>query len=91
MKAVCCRFAHPFSADTGTSVGDMMGHSKRVNAVSFKQNRPFRIVTASEDQTMCFYHGPPFKLNTTMEVSYVYWFMVGSGVVSFCVNECKEL
>lgn len=62
------RFVHPFSADTGTSVGDMLGHSKQVNAVTFKPNRPFRIATASEDQLICFYQGPPFKLSKPIEV-----------------------
>lgn len=61
------KFVHPFSADTGTSIGEMLGHSKQVNAVAFKSNRPFRIVSASEDQSLCFYQGPPFKLSMTIE------------------------
>jgi len=60
------KFCHAISADTGTSVGDMIGHTKSVNAIAFRTARPFRIATASEDQTICFYHGPPFKLNSQM-------------------------
>lgn len=46
----------------------MLGHSKQVNAVAMRKDRPFRIATASEDQSCCFYHGPPFKLNKQIEV-----------------------
>lgn len=48
-------------ADTGASVGDIIGHSKAINSVDFKPQRPFRAVTASEDFIVCFYEGPPFK------------------------------
>ncbi|KAF6021051.1 WDR1 [Bugula neritina] len=60
------KYAHVFNADTGTSVGEVTGQSKSVNAVSFKQDRPFRIATASEDQTLCFFEGPPFKYHHTI-------------------------
>lgn len=35
--------------DSGTSVGEISGHSKTVNSVDIKPNRPFRAVTASDD------------------------------------------
>ena len=41
----------------------MVGHNKRVLSCAFKPNRPFRIVTASEDMRTIFYAGPPFKLD----------------------------
>jgi len=47
--------------DSGNSVGDMSGHTKKVNAVAFRQSRPFRIATAGEDKMVRFYEGPPFK------------------------------
>ena len=56
------RFAHAFLVDTGSGVGQMMGHAKLVNTVDYKQTRPFRVITASEDFTCGFYEGPPFKL-----------------------------
>lgn len=58
-----------FSADTGTSVGEIMGQSKPINSVDFRAERPFRIVTASEDNTLAFFHGPPFKFQFTLQVN----------------------
>ncbi|ESO04710.1 hypothetical protein HELRODRAFT_156976 [Helobdella robusta] len=61
------RFGHVFSADTGTSVGEIMGQSKSINSVDFRSSRPFRIITASEDNTVAFFHGPPFKFQFTIQ------------------------
>eukprot|EP00045_Choanoeca_perplexa_P008018 m.73312 g.73312 ORF g.73312 m.73312 type:complete len:596 (-) comp14324_c0_seq1:756-2543(-) len=55
------KFAHAFLWDSGSSVGSLDGHSKRVNSIDFKQTRPYRVVTASEDSDTGFYAGPPFK------------------------------
>ena len=49
--------------DTGNNAGEMLGHNKRVLSVAYKPNRPFRIITASEDFKSLFYQGPPFKLD----------------------------
>jgi hypothetical protein len=62
------RFAHAFLMDTGSGVGQMMGHAKLVNTVDYKSTRPFRVVTASEDYSSGFYEGPPFKLKFTNKV-----------------------
>ena len=43
--------------DTGSSTGDIIGHSKTVNAVSIRHQRPFRAATASDDVTIAFHHG----------------------------------
>jgi len=43
--------------DTGSSTGDIIGHSKTVNAVSVRRQRPFRAATASDDVTIGFHHG----------------------------------
>jgi hypothetical protein len=43
--------------DTGSSTGDIIGHSKTVNAVSIRRQRPFRAATASDDTTIAFHHG----------------------------------
>lgn len=47
--------------DSGTSVGEFDGHSRRVLSCAFKPTRPFRIVTCGEDFLVNFYEGPPFK------------------------------
>lgn len=60
------RFGHAFSFDTLSSVGEIMGHSKVINSVSIRQQRPFRAVTASDDMTVAFYNGIPFKHNKTI-------------------------
>jgi len=66
------RFGHVFSFDTGTSVGEIMGQSKPINSVDFRADRPMRIVTASEDNTVAFFHGPPFKFQFTIQVGLHY-------------------
>ena len=55
--------------DTGTNVGELNGHSKAANSITYKPTRPFRIATASEDFTVCFYEGPPFKFKRSIHVS----------------------
>jgi hypothetical protein len=47
--------------DSGSTVGEFDGHSKRVLSCDFKPTRPFRIVTCGEDFLANFYEGPPFK------------------------------
>ncbi|XP_077544094.1 actin-interacting protein 1 flr [Haemaphysalis longicornis] len=60
------RFGHVFMAETGTSVGEIGGHSKQINSCDFRPTRPFRIVTGSEDNTVGIYEGPPFKYKLTI-------------------------
>ena len=43
--------------DTGTSAGDIMGHSQTVNAVSIRRQRPFKAATGSDDFTVGFHPG----------------------------------
>ena len=71
MTRVCVvlRFGHAFLWDSGSSVGDISGQAKKLNAVDFKTTRPFRVVTASEDRSLAFFHGPPFKYQFCMNVS----------------------
>ena len=64
------RFGAVFLWDSGSSVGDLSGHSKLINSVDIKQNRPYRIVVGSDDQTASFFEGPPFKFKFTLSVSY---------------------
>jgi len=59
------RFGTVFSMDTGTSVGEISGQSKSLNSVAFRPARPFRVATASEDFSIGFFEGPPFKFKHT--------------------------
>lgn len=51
------RFGYAFNVDTGTSTGDISGHSKVINAVSIRNQRPYRAATASDDTTIVFHQG----------------------------------
>ncbi|CAM1500913.1 Fc.00g100750.m01.CDS01 [Cosmosporella sp. VM-42] len=57
------QFGRCITADSGNSVGEIIGHSKSVNAVAMKQQRPFRAATVADDGNMVFYHGAPYKFN----------------------------
>ncbi|KAH7326029.1 WD40-repeat-containing domain protein [Stachybotrys elegans] len=57
------QFGRCITADSGNSVGEIIGHSKSVNAVAMKAQRPFRAATVSDDGNMVFYHGAPYKFN----------------------------
>jgi len=47
--------------DTGSKTGEVSGHTKQVNSISFRSQRPFRVVTGGEDNLVAFHEGPPFK------------------------------
>ncbi|CAI2177466.1 20100_t:CDS:10 [Funneliformis geosporum] len=61
------RYGHAFLFDTGSSSGEIIGHSKVINSVSIRQKRPMRAATASDDFTVVFFHGPPFKQKLTIK------------------------
>jgi WD repeat-containing protein 1 (actin-interacting protein 1) len=60
------RFGHCITADSGNSVGEISGQSAQINSASIRQQRPLRAATASDDTSMAFYHGAPFKFNTSL-------------------------
>ncbi|KAI9875457.1 MAG: WD40 repeat-like protein [Pleopsidium flavum] len=60
------RFGHCITADSGNSVGEISGHSSQINSVSIRQQRPLRAATGSDDTSIVFYHGAPFKFNTSL-------------------------
>ncbi|KAM9859711.1 WD repeat-containing protein 1 [Aulostomus maculatus] len=60
------KFGAVFLWDSGSSVGEVSGHSKQINSVDIRQKRPYRIATASDDTTGSFYEGPPFKFKFTL-------------------------
>ena len=57
---------HCIAADSGNSVGEISGHSAQINSVSIRPMRPLRAATGSDDTTTVFYHGAPFKYNTSL-------------------------
>ncbi|KAF9226006.1 WD40 repeat-like protein [Gyrodon lividus] len=60
------KFGHAFMRSTGTSTGEITGHSKVINAVSIRTKRPYRAVTAGDDGLINFHQGPPFKYVKTI-------------------------
>ncbi|KAI0792397.1 quinon protein alcohol dehydrogenase-like superfamily [Abortiporus biennis] len=61
------KFGHAFMMETGSSTGEIMGHSKVINAVSIRHQRPFRAATASDDSTIIFHQGVPFKFDKSIK------------------------
>eukprot|EP00899_Mesostigma_viride_P022422 jgi/Mesvir1/3364/Mv04257-RA.2 len=57
-------FVRAFMWDSGSTVGEFTGHSKRVNSCDVRPTRPFRVVTAAEDFKANVYEGPPFRYKT---------------------------
>jgi hypothetical protein len=43
--------------DTGTSTGEIIGHSKAINAVAIRHQRPYRAATAADDNVIVFHQG----------------------------------
>jgi WD repeat-containing protein 1 (actin-interacting protein 1) len=69
------RFGHCITADSGNSIGEISGHSSIINTVSIRQQRPLRAATGSDDSSMVFLHGAPFKFATKLaglHKGYVY-------------------
>ncbi|KAG5176156.1 66 kDa stress protein [Tribonema minus] len=52
-----------FTWDTGNNLGELVGHAKGVLSVDYRQARPFKIMTASEDMRTLFFKGPPFSMD----------------------------
>jgi WD40 repeat protein len=67
------KFGHVFLADTGTSNGDVSGQTRPINTCDFKPSRPFRIITGSEDNSVAFFEGPPFKFKGLRSVRTKYY------------------
>ncbi|KZV76513.1 WD40 repeat-like protein [Peniophora sp. CONT] len=67
------KFGHAFMFDSGTSTGEIIGHSKAINAVSIRAQRPFRAATAGDDNLIVFHQGVPFKYvkNITTHTKFV--------------------
>eukprot|EP00929_Paragymnodinium_shiwhaense_P074606 TRINITY_DN38192_c0_g1_i1.p1 TRINITY_DN38192_c0_g1~~TRINITY_DN38192_c0_g1_i1.p1 ORF type:complete len:660 (+),score=155.24 TRINITY_DN38192_c0_g1_i1:64-2043(+) len=59
--------------DTGSKTGEVGGHSKAINSVAFRNQRPFRVMTGGEDMLVAFHEGPPFKFGRshTLHTNFV--------------------
>lgn len=55
-----------FLADTGASTGEIAGHSKPINAVAMRAQRPFRAVTVGDDTSVAFFTGVPYRYARTL-------------------------
>lgn len=60
------RMGHCITWDSGNTVGEISGHSQQINSVSIRQQRPLRAATGSDDTSLAFFHGAPFKFNTSL-------------------------
>lgn len=60
------RFGACITADSGNSVGEISGQTAQINCVAMRLQRPFRAATGSDDTTTAFYHGAPYKFNTSL-------------------------
>ena len=60
------KLGHCITADSGNTVGEISGHSSQINSVSVRQQRPLRAATGSDDTSLAFFHGAPFKFNTSL-------------------------
>ncbi|CAI4048231.1 hypothetical protein SKDZ_13G2180 [Saccharomyces kudriavzevii ZP591] len=58
------------SWDSGNSLGEISGHSQRINACHLKQSRPMRSMTVGDDGSVVFYQGPPFKFAASDRVHH---------------------
>ena len=60
------KLGHCFSFDTGNTVGEISGHSATINTVSIRPVRPFRVVTAGDDNALVFHTAFPCKFTKTI-------------------------
>jgi len=53
-----------FMIDGGASVGEIGNHMKPILSCDVRQQRPYRMITGSEDGKANFFEGPPFKFKS---------------------------
>ncbi|CAL9730446.1 actin-interacting protein 1 [Monosporozyma unispora] len=64
------QFGSFISWDSGNSLGEVTGHSTKVNSCDMKQSRPMRAVTVDDNGKVVFYTGPPFKFSTSDQLHH---------------------
>ncbi|KIJ37198.1 hypothetical protein M422DRAFT_260362 [Sphaerobolus stellatus SS14] len=60
------KYGAAFQFDTGSSAGEITGHSKALNSVVIRQQRPFRCAIVGDDGLLVFHQGPPYKYLSTL-------------------------
>jgi len=65
------KFGHAFLFDSGSSTGEIAGHSKVINAVAIRHQRPFRAATAGDDNLIVFHQGVPYKFDKARAPNHV--------------------
>eukprot|EP00013_Stygamoeba_regulata_P027920 CAMPEP_0177664718 /NCGR_PEP_ID=MMETSP0447-20121125/20656_1 /TAXON_ID=0 /ORGANISM="Stygamoeba regulata, Strain BSH-02190019" /LENGTH=672 /DNA_ID=CAMNT_0019170735 /DNA_START=125 /DNA_END=2143 /DNA_ORIENTATION=- len=66
-------FGTAFSMETGASLGQLTGHSKQITTCDLRPCKPYRVVSGSEDFTLCWYEGPPFKWKKGISGQHTRW------------------
>eukprot|EP01116_Phalansterium_solitarium_P001296 TRINITY_DN11092_c0_g1_i1.p1 TRINITY_DN11092_c0_g1~~TRINITY_DN11092_c0_g1_i1.p1 ORF type:complete len:626 (+),score=263.95 TRINITY_DN11092_c0_g1_i1:95-1972(+) len=61
------RFGAVLMFDSGSSVGEISGHAKSICSCDWRQTRPYRVATGSEDLLVNWFEGPPFKFKKSMK------------------------
>ena len=51
------------SADTGTDAGNISAVMASLNSVSFRPERPFKLVTGGDEHSIKVFDGPPYKFS----------------------------
>lgn len=64
------KFGHFFLIDSGSSCGEVTGHSKVTNSIAIKTTRPYRAVTVGDDTKIVFYNGVPFKYAKSISTTH---------------------
>lgn len=65
------RFGTFITWDTGNSLGEVSGHSARINACHFKQSRPMRAMTVGFNGIVVFYKGPKLHFASSDHTHHV--------------------
>ncbi|BEJ16159.1 hypothetical protein CspHIS471_0507640 [Cutaneotrichosporon sp. HIS471] len=61
------RFGGAFFVDSGSSCGEITGHSKPITSLSVRHQRPFRAVSGSDDNSIVFHTAVPFKYDRIIQ------------------------
>ncbi|BEI85281.1 hypothetical protein CcaverHIS002_0506820 [Cutaneotrichosporon cavernicola] len=61
------RFGAAFFVDSGSSCGEITGHSKPITSLSVRHQRPFRAVSGSDDNSIVFHTAVPFKYDRIIQ------------------------
>ncbi|WWC87902.1 uncharacterized protein L201_002802 [Kwoniella dendrophila CBS 6074] len=55
------KFGAAFFMDSGSSCGEITGHSKPITSLSVRHQRPFRAISGSDDNSVILHTAVPFK------------------------------